>query len=205
MAVDGSGNLYIADSSRLRRMNPKELSRRLQQGLTRLTAWRWTARGTSTFADTDNHRIRKVDTLGTITTVAGTGSTGYGLGGFSGDGGMATAAQLDSPWDVAVDSSGNVYIADWGNHRIRKVDISGTITTFAGAGTGFDSDGTGPATEALLNLPGGVAVDSSGNVYIADWGNHRIRKVDTSGTITTITGNGVQGFGGDGGPGTRDS
>ena len=200
VAVDGSDNLYIADSSRLRRVNSQGIITTVATGFKSPNGVAVDSSGNVYIADTDDHRIRKVDTLGTITTVAGTGSTGLGLGGFSGDGGMGTAAMLDSPWDVAVDSSGNLYIADWGNHRIRKVDTSGTITTFAGAGTGFDSDGTGPATEALLSHPGGVAVDSSGNLYIADTYNSRIRKVDTSGTLITIAGTGDGGVGGDGGP-----
>ena len=146
-------------------------------------------------ADTRNRRIRKIDSTGTITTIAGTGEVG-----FSGDGGPAAAARLTFPYGVAVDSAGNVYIADTGNQRIRKVDSTGTITTITGTGeVGFSGDG-GPAVEAELRNPYGVAVDSAGNVYIADTGNQRIRKVDSTGTITTITGTGEVGFSGDGGP-----
>jgi hypothetical protein len=131
--------------------------------------------------------------MNTITTVAGNGTAG-----FSGDGGPATGAQLNAPFGIAVDSAGNIYIAEWSNHRIRKVSSSGTITTFAGTGTaGFGGDG-GPATDAALDSPEGVAVDSAGNVYIADSFNNRIRKVDTSGIITTIAGNGSPGYTGDG-------
>ena len=147
-----------------------------------------------------------------ITTVAGTGEIGDGAGGFSGDGGPATAAQLNLPQGVAVDGAGNLYIADARNHRIRKVDASGIITTVAGTGEigggagGFSGDG-GPATAAQLNLPQGVAVDGAGNLYIADARNHRIRKVDASGIITTVAGTGeigggAGGFSGDGGPAT---
>src|ERR1051325_5881865 len=129
----------------------------------------------------------------TITTVAGNGSAG-----FSGGGGAATSAQLNNPFSVAVDSAGNIYIAEWSNHRVRKVDTSGTITTFAGIGiAGFGGDG-GPANQAALNSPEGVAVDSAGNVYIADSFNNRIRKVDPSGTITTIAGNGQARYTGEG-------
>jgi hypothetical protein len=128
-----------------------------------------------------------------ISTVAGNGSAG-----FSGDGGQATSAQLNAPFGVAVDSAGNFYIAEWSNHRVRKVDTSGVITTFAGIGiAGYGGDG-GPATQAALNSPEGVAVDSAGNVYIADSFNNRIRKVDTSGTITTIAGNGQARYTGEG-------
>ena len=154
-------------------------------------------------ADTYNHRIRKVDTSGTITTIAGSGSTGLARGGFNGDGGPATAARLYGPTGVAVDRAGNLYIADWNNNRIRKVGTSGIITTIAGNGPSGDhgsygGDG-GPAFDAQLYLPYGVAVDGGGNLFIADTGNHRIRKVDSTGTITTIAGTGEYGFSGDGG------
>src|SRR5262249_29158193 len=123
----------------------------------------------------------------------------------SGDGGLATQAQLFFPWGAAIsttlDNSGNLYIADTGNNRIRKVDgITGVITTVAGvANNGFYGDG-GPAISATLNGPIGVAVDSSGNIYIADYYNHRIRKVTAStGIISTIAGSFHSGFSGDGG------
>jgi sugar lactone lactonase YvrE len=139
---------------------------------------------------------------GIITTVAGTGTAG-----FSGDGGAATSAMLTYPFEVAIDSSGNLYIADSDNQRIRKVSAAtGIITTVAGSGAqGYSGDG-GAATSAMLNWPYGVAVDSSGNLYIADWGNQRIRKVNAAtGIITTVAGagsTGVYGFGGDGGAAT---
>ncbi len=148
-------------------------------------------------ADNGNHRIRRVDAAGVITTVAGTGAAG-----FSGDGGLASAAQLDVPTGIAVDGVGNVYIADSGNHRIRRVDAAGVITTVAGtAVAGFGGDG-GPATAAQLSNPSGVAVDGAGNVYIAATGNHRIRRVDAAGVITTVAGTSASGFSGDGGPAT---
>ena len=148
-------------------------------------------------ADTENHRIRKVDAQGIITTFAGTGEEGYG-----GDDGPATEAELDWPTGVAVDGAGNVYIADRNNERVRRVDPAGIITTFAGNGEwGYDSDEDGgPATSALLNRPTGVAVDTEGNLYVADRNNHRIRKVDAEGVITTIAGMADEGFSGDGGP-----
>jgi YD repeat-containing protein len=117
-----------------------------------------------------------------------------------GDGGPATAAQLNAPHGVAVDAAGTLYIADTDNHRVRKVAPDGTISTIAGDGTpGFGGDG-GPATRAQLREPHGVAVDADGNVYIADSDNHRIRMVSPAGTITTVAGNGDPGFDGDGGP-----
>ena len=145
-------------------------------------------------ADLANNRIRKVSN-GVISTVAGNGTPG-----FSGDGGLATAAQLDQPAGVAVDSAGNLYIADCWNHRIRKVS-NGVISTVAGNGTpGFSGD-NGPATSAQLSDPTGVAVDSAGNLYIADMFSNRIRRV-SNGAITTVAGNGTQGFSGDNGPAT---
>ncbi len=135
---------------------------------------------------------------GVITTVAGDGDAG-----FEGDGQAATAAALgNNPWSVAVDRQGNLYIADTGNNRIRKIDAHGTIQTVAGNGTaGFSGDG-GPATEASLDGPFGVAIDPAGNLYIADTNNHRIREVDTKGAIHTVAGSDTFGFGGDGGPAT---
>ena len=193
------------------------------------------ADGNLFFAEYFEHRIRRVDSSGTISTVAG-----IGVEGFSGDGGPAVEAQLHSPTGVAVDADGNLFIADSSNRRIRKVDPSGTITTFAalpgaprgmefdaagnlfyadstkssirrvdpsgaittiaGVGRwGFGGDG-GPATRAHLAAPSDVAVDAAGNLYIADENNHRIRKVDSTGIITTIAGSGDWGFAGDGGP-----
>ena len=154
-------------------------------------------------ADTRSHQIRKVDPSGIISTVAGRGATGA-FGDFSGDGGPATEAELDQPAGVAVDGSGNIYIVDRNNNRIRKVDPSGTISTVAGGGGtssfgGFSGDG-GPATGSEMDDPQGVFVDVAGQIYIADTDNHRIRKVDTAGTITTVAGSGEEDFSGDGGP-----
>jgi sugar lactone lactonase YvrE len=157
VAVDASGNLYIADG------------------------------GTNI--------VYKVDTRGIITTVAGNGTRGD-----SGDGGPATSAEIDYPSSIAVDTAGNLYIAD--GARVRKVDTKGIITTIAGNGTRGDSGDGGPATSAELNLAAGVTVDTAGNLYIADWGNNRVRKVDTKGIITTVAGNGTQGYARDGGPAT---
>jgi sugar lactone lactonase YvrE len=155
-------------------------------------------------ADTANNRIRKVDTSGIIITVAGNG-----FNGMSGDGGLATLAELNYPRGVAVDSVGNLFIADGDNSRIRKVDTSGIITTVAGDGymhPNGDIGDSGPATLAQLNYPTGVAVDSIGNIFIADTNNNRIRKVDTSGIITTVAGSGpsayIGGYSGDGGSAT---
>jgi hypothetical protein len=146
-------------------------------------------------ADTENHRIRKV-AGGKISTLAGTGTAGT-----SGDKGLATKTQLNRPTGVAVDASGNVYIADWGNHRILKVRAA-TFTTLAGTGNGGYSGDGAAATSAQLNFPEGMAIDGFGNVYIADYRNHRLRKVDTAGQISTLSGTGEVGYSGDGGTAT---
>uniref|UniRef100_UPI001EF92F40 NHL domain-containing protein n=1 Tax=Cohnella mopanensis TaxID=2911966 RepID=UPI001EF92F40 len=148
-------------------------------------------------ADTNNHRVRKVtyEPSWTISSVAGTGTADY-----TGDGGAATNAKLSSPRGVAVDSQGNVYIADTGNHAVRKIDkATGAITTVAGKGTaGYSGDG-GKATTAELNEPWDVALDKHDNLYIADTGNHAVRRVDQFGKIITVAGSGTAGYGGDGG------
>jgi sugar lactone lactonase YvrE len=158
------------------------------------------AAGNLFIADTFNNRIRRVDATGdgaaVITTVAGNG-----IGDFAGDGSAAVSAAISSPESVAVDVAGNLFIADTGNHRIRRVDaISGNISTFAGTGVpSFSGDG-GPAPQAGLFSPSGVAFDNGGNLYIADRSNNRIRRVDGNGVITTVAGNGMFSFSGDGGP-----
>jgi hypothetical protein len=146
-------------------------------------------------ADSLNHRIRKAAlATGVISTFAGTGTAG-----FDGDGGAATSASLNQPTTIAFDGSGNLYITDSVNNRVRKVLIAtGVISTIAGNGSAtFGGDG-GPATSASLNSPMGVVVDGAGNVFVADYTNHRVRKIDSSGVITTIAGNGATGFSGDG-------
>ena len=150
-------------------------------------------------SDSGNNRIRKVDPSGAITTVAGTGETGDG-----GDGGPATEAQLNDPAGIALDDEGNLYIADKGNSRVRKVDTSGSISTVAGDGTAGFSGDEGPASEASLDAPVDVAVDTSGNLYVSDSGNHRVRKVNAeSGAISTIVGDGSRYSSGDGGAATE--
>ena len=152
------------------------------------------AAGNVYISDSQNHRIRKVTPTGHISTLAGTGNSGY-----SGDGGPATAAKLNFPIGIALDAAGNVYFADASNHRIRKVTVStGIISTLAGTGVpNFSGDG-GQAIAARLSSPAGVAVDSAGNILIVDQGNQRVRKVATDGTISTVAGTGGRGFNGDG-------
>ena len=165
-------------------------------------------------ADTLNHRVREAYVRRSGSGAARDGGClqgrahrhdldggRHGESGFSGDGGLGTAAQLEHPRDVAVDNAGNIYVADGVNRRIRKVAPDGTISTFAGSGgLGSSGDG-GPAGAATFGLPSAVAVDSEGNVFVADSFNHRIRKIDASETITTIAGTGTPGFSGDGGQG----
>ncbi len=152
------------------------------------------AQGNLYIAETANHVIRKVDGAGHISVMAGTGTQG-----FSGDGGPASAALLDSPQGLAADAH-HLYIADTHNHRIRKVDLgTETITTIAGnSSAGSDGD-TGLASAATLDAPTAIALDNKGNLYVADMRSHRIRKISaTTGVITTVAGNGTQGFDGDG-------
>ena len=214
--MDGSGNLYIADTDndRVRKVDTSgNISTVAGTGTFGLlgdggaaTAARlrspWgvalDSSGNLYIADASNYRVRKVDTSGNISTVAGTGSSGS-----SGDGGAATAATLNFPTGVALDGSGNLYIADSFNHRIRRVDATtGNISTVAGTGSFGDSGDGGAATAATLNRPYGVALDGSGNLYIADTDNHRVRRVDTSGNISTVAGTGTLGDSGDGGAAT---
>ncbi len=151
------------------------------------------------FMDEQNLRVRKISTSGIISTVAGTGSSGY-----SGDNGPATAAKICFATGVAVDTIGNVYIADYSNQRIRKVNTSGIITTFAGTGLAGYAGDNGPATAAELWEPWGICLDKIGNLYIADHYNYCVRKVTPTGIISTVAGNSIMGPGntGDGGPAT---
>lgn len=144
-------------------------------------------------ADTGNQRIRTIGLDGKAATIAGQGQAG-----FAGDEGPGTAALFNRPTAVAVHPSGLVYIADTGNHRIRRLDQNGTIHTVAGNGAAGYGGDAGAAANAMLDSPGGLAVDAAGNLYIADTGNHRIRKVDAQGTITTLAGTGEIGSAGDG-------
>jgi uncharacterized protein (TIGR03437 family) len=152
--------------------------------------------GNLLIADYGAYRVRKVNPSGVISTVAGTGALS------SGDGGPATSAAIDWPEDVKTDTNGNIFIADYGGQRVRKVTLAGVISTVAGTGTRGYSGDNGPATSAELAYPNGLAVDSSGNLYISDSGNQRVRKVTTAGVISTVAGNGTHGYSGDNGPAT---
>jgi sugar lactone lactonase YvrE len=155
------------------------------------------ADGSLYVTDTGNNRLRVVRPDHTVATVAGTADQG-----FSGDGGQASAAQLNAPAGVTTDSQGHIFLADTGNNRVREIAPDGTITTIAGTGQqGFAGDG-GPATKARLNSPSGLALMPDGSLLIADTGNNRVRRVASDGTISTVAGNGGVGSAGDGGPAT---
>jgi sugar lactone lactonase YvrE len=215
LAVDAAGNLFFADvdNLRVRRIAPdgtiatvagngkagfsgdgaKATDATLSEG----AIWNVAvdSAGNLYIADGGNHRVRKVDTNGIITTVAGNGTET-----FSGDGGKATEAGIPGPDGLFIDAAGNLYIGDSTDQRIRKVDPSGVISTIAGTGEeGFSGDGA-KATEAQINAPENLTVDTAGNVYFADAENNRIRRIAPDGTITTIAGTGEAGFAGDNGP-----
>jgi uncharacterized protein (TIGR03437 family) len=161
------------------------------------------AAGNLYITDSGTHRIRKVDTSGNVTTIAGNGTgAGTGVGAFSGDGGPAIAASLNKPFGLCLDSAGNLYFADSSNNRIRKVDTSGIITTVAGTSTFGSAGDGGLATKAQLFRPWDVKIDSAGDLYIADYNNSRIRMVTPDGVINTIAGGSGQGYAGDGGSAT---
>jgi sugar lactone lactonase YvrE len=259
VTFDAAGNLYIADqnNARVRKVTPEGVMSTVagngvrgftgdgvqatSTGLSFVVATAVDTGGNLYIADLADHRIRKVAPNGIISTVAGNGTPG-----FSGDGGQATLAMINSPGGIAIDSAGNLYISDTGNNRIRKVTPAGVISTVATTGNspagmafdgngnlfiafsgthnvrkltpggtlsnvagtilsaGFSGDG-GLATLARLSKPLAVAVDASGNLFIADSDNNRIRKVNTAGIISTVAGNGSIGFSGDGGPATSAS
>jgi uncharacterized protein (TIGR03437 family) len=213
LAFDSAGNLYIADTanSTVRKVDTNGIITTVAGGsgqsgfsgdgglatkalLRNASGVAVDASGNLYIADYLNSRIRKVSAAtGIITTIAGGSTTGL-----TGDGGPASAATFDQPYGITIDASGNLYIADTVDCAIRKISTNGNIATVAGTvSCGFAGD-NGPAKQAKLNGPNSVAVDASGNLYIADTGNQRIRRVDTNGIITTVAGSGTQGFSGDG-------
>ncbi len=219
VAVDPAGNILIADTynHRIRQVAADRIIRTVagtgtggigseglppaQTALRGPRAICTDRSGALYIVDTSNHRVLRAPAGGVVQTIAGNGSPGD-----AGDGGPARLAQLNQPSACALDSNGNLFIADTFSHRIRKVSSAGTITTVAGAGaSGFSGD-EGPATAALLFAPRGVAVDDSGDIFIADTGNHRIRQVTPDGIVHTIAGQALAqnaaGFAGDGGPAT---
>lgn len=214
VAVDREGNLYIADAEnyRIRKVDKEGTITTIagtgEEGysgdggpatsaqLTYPLGLAFDDRGNLYVAD--ELSVRKIDPSGTITTVAGTGRGGH----FSGDGGPATEAKLTAA-DVALDSKGNLYIADDDNHRIRKVDKDGIIHTVAGSGKKGHSGGGGPATNAALNEPSSIDFDGEGNLFILCHRTSVVRKLDQNGTITTVAGTGETGFNREKGPATE--
>ncbi len=218
LAFDAAGNLYISDPNnyRVRKIDPSgTISTFAGTGTTGYSGDGGPATaaqigysdgifvdpmGNVVIPDPPNNRIRKVNTSGVISTIVGTGTAGN-----TGDGGAATAAQIDNPLDVKVDLAGNLYFTDFNNHVVRKVNAAGVISTIAGTGTmGYSGDG-GAATAAQLHSPAGIDLDDCGNVYISDLYNNRVRMINTSGIISTIAGNGSGSFSGDGGAATAAS
>jgi sugar lactone lactonase YvrE len=154
-------------------------------------------------ADNVNNRIRRIDAAGTVTTTVGSGPTGLGRGSFSGDGGPATGATLQKPTAIAFDRTGNLFISDRFNNRIRKVDKKAAISTIAGDGTtGASMDGV-LGTSTGIDTPYGVAADTKGDVIFVDGANMRVRMVDPQGIIATVAGTGTDASTGDGGPATK--
>lgn len=216
VAVDASGNLFIADTfnSRIRKVTPAGIistvagdgafthagdgGQAIRAALNSPLNVALDASGNLFIADFENSRIRKVTPAGIISTVAGSGGQGYCC-----DHGPAVGAKLSLPTGVAVDSVGNLFIADSGNRRVRTVTSDGVIRPLVGNGAfQFAGDG-GQGADAVLNSPASVALDRSGNLFIADSGNNRIRKLTTSETIETVVGNGALGYSGDQGPAAK--
>ena len=216
IAVDASGNVYVADANnrRVRRIDASGMittvagngelgsagdgGSAIEAQLNIPTDIALDASGNLYIAEAVGNRVRKIDTTGKISTVAGTGVEGS-----AGDGGPAIEAQLNQPLAMAVDAAGNIFIGEYGGYRVRKVNLEGTITTIAGRGTkGGDGDG-GPATAAQFNYISGLAVDVLGNILVSDMNEARVRKISPTGIISTIAGTGTWGHSGDGGPALR--
>ena len=229
LAVDAAGNLYIADPSWVQKVSPQgiittvggtgEMSLSGDEGPSTQAAicfpssLAFDSRGNLFIADVCNNRIRKIDPSGIITTVAGSGGTGYGRGSFDGDGGPATEASLNGPIHITVDQNGDLYINDAFNQRFRKVDAAtGSISTVAGGGKQRGSAADGHlATDAELLIKsaasdefgGGLVILGDGSFLFSEFEGARVRKVDPRGILTTVAGNGKKGFAGDGGLATQ--
>tara|TARA_B100000609_G_C17212935_1_gene434849 strand:+ start:596 stop:2665 length:2070 start_codon:yes stop_codon:yes gene_type:complete len=203
VAKDAAGNLYIADTNnhRIRKVTPTGIvttvagdgsagfadSTLASSSFNSPRGIVASADGNTLYvSDTGNHRIRKIDIQdNSVTTIAGSGTAGF-------TDATGVVAQFDQPHGIGMDNAGNLYIADTNNHRIRKITPAGVVTTFAGIATAGHNDATGAA--AQFNQPWGLAVDGSGNVYVADTGNHRIRKITSAGVVTTVAGIATAGF-----------
>ena len=198
--VDSSGNVYVADyyNNRIRRITAAGVvttlagsgTRGHRDGIGTVARFNYPSdvavdsAGDVYVADNLNHRIRKIEVAKAVTTLAGSGTADFANG-------RGTAAQFNNPYGVAVDSAGNIYVADRENHRIRKITAAGVVSTLAGSGTGGFANGRGAS--ARFKYPTGVVVDSAGNIYVADEYNHRIRKIEVAKVVTTLAGNGREG------------
>ena len=218
VAVDAEGNIFISHRSknRIRKIDKDgiittvagngiagysgEGGPALEAALNFPAGLAFDREGNLYVADRNNHRIRKIDKSGIISTVAGNGVADW-----NGDDGPGKEASLNYPSGVVLDDTGNLFIADRSNNRIRKVDTKGIITTIAGLGLPDYGGDFGPAEDALLKYPFGITLDGKGNLFIADRGNNRVRKIDQRGIITTIAGDSMHSFAGDYGPATRSS
>jgi len=187
VAVDASGNVYVGDdlSNRIRKITTTGVvstfaGNGYAEQFSSPSGIAVDATGNLYVADFGNNRIRKITPAGVVSTLAGSGTAGFADG-------AGTTAQFHRPIDVAVDASGNVYVADWRNHSIRKITPAGVVSTLAGSGEFGFADGEGSA--ALFHAPSGVAVDASDNVYVADLNNHLIRKITSTGVVSTLAGN----------------
>lgn len=199
IALDNADNVWVTEqgASRVRKIDiTARISTFAIEGLNSPAGIAADSDGNLYVADSPNHVVRKLTPDGQVTVFAGSGLPGY-----AGDAGPATSALLRNPQGVCLDAQSNLYIADSGNHVIRKVAPSGVITTIAGRGESWFGGDGGSATSAWLNMPSAVAADREGNLYIADTGNERVRRVDAKSTIETIAGTGARGYSGDGGPG----
>lgn len=198
LALDGAHNLYISDKGNnvIRKVTPGGNISTIAgtgvagyngDGISAITARLYDPYGISVddsgnvfVAEISNHRVRKINTSGIITTVAGTGTSGY-----NGDG-TATTRQLSYPWDVTTDHAGNIFVADAGNYMVRKINVAGNLSTLAGTGTAGNSGDGGIALAATFNHPAGIALDTAGNILIADYSNNKIRRISAG--LSPITG-----------------
>lgn len=196
IAVDSSGNVFVAEqnNSRIRKISPSALvSTFVGSGFGYIDASGTSAKvanptgmtmasdGTIYLADTGNNRIRKITSGGSVSTLAGSGSAAYADG-------VGVAASFNGPRGVTVDSQGNVFVSDTQNNRIRKIGSDGSVSTFAGSGSATFLDGS--ATSACFNSPSGLVADNLGNIFVADQGNNRIRRINSAGTVSTLVGSG---------------
>jgi sugar lactone lactonase YvrE len=195
-AVDRFGNVFVADANnnRIARIDPQgNVTTIAARGLV-LYVLSGVAvdRAENLFlTDTKNNRVLEIDPMGNVTTVAGNGTQGHA----DGTGGPDGTATFDWPTGVAIDTIGNLYVADFKDCRIRKIDLAHNVTTVAGNGVqGFADGSGGPKGTAEFESPAGIAIDQGGNLYVGDAANNRVRRIDQSGNVTTLAGNGIQGF-----------